>query len=63
MRVKISFSKSDNTFGVTQYDSDGSVDLGTLRETDTEYWTDLYIELDPLIDEDPLMDEEFGDSA
>ena len=61
MRVKIIFSKSNNTFGVTQYDSDGSVDLGTLRETDTEYWTDLYVE--PEIELDDHIIEEFGDSA
>jgi len=61
MRVKVSFSKSNNTFAVTQYDSDGSVDLGTLRETDTEYWTDLHIESDP--ERDNFMPEEFGDGA
>lgn len=61
MRVKVSFSKSNNTFAVTQYDSDGSVDLGTLRETDTEYWTDLRIDSDP--ERDTFMPEEFGDSA
>ena len=62
MRVKVSFSKSNNTFAVTQYDSDGSVGIGTLRETDTEYWTDLYIDLD-FHDEVMMNEEFFGDSA
>lgn len=61
MRIKVSFSKSNNTFSLTQYDSDGSVELGTLRETDDEYWTDVYIE--PEIELENYMPDEFGDSA
>ena len=61
MRIKVSFSKSNNTFSLTQYDNDGSVELGTLRETDAEYWTDVYIE--PEIELENHMPDEFGDSA
>ena len=61
MRIKVSFSKSNNTFSLTQYDNDGSVELGTLRETDDEYWTDVYIE--PEIELENYMPDEFGDSA